>query len=50
MHRLRVALGWSIAAYAALLGLLFLASLSVLLIVTILERLRWIPEAVRKMS
>jgi hypothetical protein len=49
-HRVKVALRWAVWAYAAMLGLLFVACLSVLLIITILERLRWIPEAVRKMT
>ena len=47
-HRVKVALEWTVAAYIGLVVLFFLAALSTLMAIKILEKLRWIPEAARR--
>lgn len=44
-HRLKVAFEWTVKYYLALVGNLFLGFLTVLIIVLLLEKLRWIPTA-----
>lgn len=47
-HRIKVATVWSLQAYAAALGLVFFSALTALLVLAVLDRLRWIPEAIKK--
>lgn len=48
MQRVKVALEWSIQYYAIFIFILFFISLSVLIIIKILEKLKWIPSAIEK--
>ncbi len=47
-YRAKVAFQWTVKWYLAMLGLLLLASICALVLVSIAERLKWIPEAIRK--
>ncbi len=49
-HRVVVALHWSVMAYVALVGLTFFCGLTVLILLGILQKLKWLPEAARKLT
>jgi hypothetical protein len=49
-HRVVVALHWSVMAYVALVGVTFFAGLTVLIILGILQKLKWLPEVARKLT
>ena len=49
-HRVSVALHWAVLAYAALFGLVLLVSATVLVLVALLQKLNWIPQAMRELA
>ncbi|GMT49951.1 MAG: hypothetical protein IEMM0008_1490 [bacterium] len=50
IQRFKVALVWTVWTYVVLIIILFLASLSVLFVVILLEKLKWLPNAMEKYS
>ncbi len=50
IQRFKVAFVWTVWAYFSLIIILFLASLSILFIVILLEKLKWLPNAIEKYS
>ena len=49
-HRIKVAFVWTVEAYAVFLGFMLMASLAVLIGIAVLEKLKVIPELVRKVG
>lgn len=47
-YRAKVAFQWTVKWYLAMLGMLLLASICALVLVSIVDKLKWIPEAMRK--
>ncbi|MFI5299839.1 MAG: DUF4349 domain-containing protein [Polyangiales bacterium] len=47
-HRVTVAFEWTLPRYVGLIAVIFAATLSTLMIVVVLEKLRWIPSAVAR--
>ncbi len=49
IQRVRVALKWSVIYYSLFVGALFVVALVILIIITILEKLKWIPKSAEKL-
>lgn len=49
-HRIKVAFVWTVEAYLVFLGFMLMASLAVLIGIAVLEKLKVIPELVRKVG